>query len=120
MQQKGVHYIVDAFQCKGPLDDVKIIKKLLKDLVKMVGMKELSKPSVIFYKAKKDINSGVTGIILLNESHISIHTYSNRNEFYFDLFSCRPYDAEIIRKHLKKIFKIGKMKEKTIRRGLIL
>lgn len=120
MDKKGTHLIIDAYGCKQNLDNVKKIKNLLNDLVDMVGMKKLSNAKVVFYEAEKPINSGVTGIILLNESHISIHTYSNRDEIYMDIFSCRPFDPDNVKKYLKDFFKIDKLKQKVIRRGKIL
>jgi S-adenosylmethionine decarboxylase len=117
---KGVHYIVNAYDCETNLDSVKAVEKLLNELVEKVGMTKLSVPTVLFHNAENIENSGVTGIILLSESHITIHTFSNRGEFYMDLFSCKPYDVKIVRDYINEMFKIGRLEEQTIRRGLIL
>ncbi len=117
--EKGVHYIVDAFGCKANLDSVETVHGMLVKLIKMVGMKRLSDPYVVDYKGENKLNNGVTGIILLSESHVSIHTYSNTGEFYFDLFSCRPFDVKVVRDFIKKTFQISDMNETVIRRGLI-
>jgi len=33
---------------------------------------------------------GATGVILLAESHFSVHTYPENDKLYFDLFCCQP------------------------------
>jgi S-adenosylmethionine decarboxylase len=120
MAEKGIHYIINAYDCKANLDSVEAVRDLLVELVESVKMKRLSEPFVVFHNAENYQNSGVTGIILLSESHVSIHTFSNRGEIYMDLFSCKPYDVEIIRKKIVDFFKIGKLDETIIERGEIL
>ncbi|RME54828.1 hypothetical protein D6777_02545 [Candidatus Woesearchaeota archaeon] len=117
---KGIHYIINAYDCKNNLDNVDSIKNLLIDLVKMLGMNKLSEPYVVFHNAENKINSGVTGIILLSESHISVHTFSNRNEVYMDIFSCKPYDVSLVKNKVYEFFSIGKSEETIIERGEIL
>jgi len=46
---------------------------------------------------------GVTGVILLAESHFSVHTYPENDKLFFDLFCCKKienvkYYAHIIQK----------------------
>ncbi len=45
---------------------------------------------------------GVTGFLLLRESHISIHTWPEENFAAVDLFPCGPMDAELIVHLLRK------------------
>jgi len=120
MGDKGVHYIINACGCERNLADTEAVRKMLLDLVRMAGMNKLSEPTVVFHNAKNKLNSGVTGIILLSESHISIHTYSERGDIYMDMFSCRPFDVDIVKAYVTELFGMAEIDEQVIRRGLIL
>ncbi len=120
MSEKGIHYIINACRCSRNLADTEVVRKMLLDLVRMAGMNRLSAPTVVFHDAKNRLNSGVTGIILLSESHISIHTYSERGDIYMDMFSCRPFDVNVVKAYVTELFGIADIDEQVIRRGLIL
>ena len=55
--------------------------------------------------------SGYTGLGLLSESHISIHTYPEKNTIHIDFFSCKQLDKD---KNTDFIEKRLKQKESTI------
>ena len=37
---------------------------------------------------------GCSFIFLLSESHLSVHTFPERNHISFDLYTCRQYDSD--------------------------
>ncbi len=39
-------------------------------------------------------NPGLSGVILIDYSHISIHTFTATGEALVDIFSCKPYKQE--------------------------
>lgn len=39
---------------------------------------------------------GVTGFILLEESHISVHTWPEHCFVALDIFSCKPFEAAVV------------------------
>ena len=63
---------------------------------------------------------GITGVVLLAESHISISTWPEINYVAIDIFTCgeksMPYKAL---EYLKKEFQPKKVKIKEIKRGVI-
>ena len=46
---------------------------------------------------------GFTLVVLLQESHLSIHTFPENNEAHLDLFTCGDYDPEFILTDLNKM-----------------
>lgn len=84
---KGRHIVVDAFDCDPLLlDDLVHLEKLLNQIVSSLGMQILA---TSFHRFEPQ---GVTGIILLSTSHISIHTWPEYSYAAFDLFTCGDDD----------------------------
>ncbi len=84
----GLHYVFDLYGCrKEPLETVGNIQLLLQEVVHVVGLHPIGE------KYNQFSPHGVTGFILLEESHISIHTWPEENFAALDIFSCRDITA---------------------------
>jgi S-adenosylmethionine decarboxylase len=62
-------------------------------------------------------NGGITGVALLAESHISIHTWPEISYAALDVFMCGACDAEKAVEPLKSHFKPSRLKITNISRG---
>ncbi len=79
----GHHIIVNLLKCPAKvLEKVNIVQKLLNEIVSEAS---LTKVGESFYQFEP---KGVTGIILLAESHISIHTWPEHESAAVDIFCC--------------------------------
>ena len=94
----GLHLLVEFWGARN-LDDPDFIEAALTDAARM------AKARVIESKIHKFTPSGgVTGVVLLAESHISIHTWPEHAYAAIDVFmcgTCNPHDAVPV---LKKAF----------------
>lgn len=80
---KGVHIVADLWGCNGNiLNDQKKLKSILKSSAILANM------HIIGEKSHKFDPQGVTTILLLSESHISIHTYPEVNYAAVDIYAC--------------------------------
>ena len=85
----SVHLIADLSQATG-LSDLVLVEATLRQAALAAGAKVLSVHVHAFGE-----NMGVTGIAVLAESHISIHTWPETGEVAVDLFVCgKEVDAE--------------------------
>jgi S-adenosylmethionine decarboxylase len=64
-------------------------------------------------------NGGVSGVIVLAESHISVHTWPERNFAAVDIFMCGSCDPYRSLPALKAAFEPAEMRLREERRGLI-
>ena len=90
------------------LADPNRIETLLRALVDKLGMRLLGAPHM--YEVPLEIEKlgvepfedegGVTGIAVLSTSHISVHTWPLQREFVMDVYSCRPFDPDDVRRAL--------------------
>ncbi len=61
---------------------------------------------------------GVSGVIVIQESHIAIHTWPEHDYVAIDIFTCNEeYDLNSGITYLKEAFEASKMEEKNIERG---
>lgn len=83
--KKGTHILADLYQCQGSknlLTKKESLKKLMIEVIKKVGLGVLDS---IFYQFPK---AGVTGVVLLAESHLAIHTWPEKKYLTLDIFVC--------------------------------
>ncbi|MBW2983827.1 adenosylmethionine decarboxylase [Candidatus Woesearchaeota archaeon] len=114
----GNHLVLDCYGCdRDKIESKRIISDMLKELPELIGMKRISKPHIMEYKAKVEPESGITGFVLLAESHISIHTYPKKGYFAFDIFSCKEFDTEKTVGYVKDKFSAKRIKKGIIKRG---
>ena len=62
--------------------------------------------------------NGITGVAILAESHISVHTWPEKNFAAFDVFMCGESQPNLAIDVMKKHFKPVKINSKIIKRGL--
>jgi S-adenosylmethionine decarboxylase len=107
----GIHLIVEFWGGKV-IESAREIKKIL------ITAAKKSKNVPLSVKIHKFSPKGITGFILLAESHISIHTWPEIKYIAIDIFSCgkksQPYKGL---EYLKNIFRPKKVKVEEIKRG---
>ena len=71
------------------------VKRLLEGVIRKAGM-SLAKGPFCYREEQRDVGKGpgVTGVAILVESSAHIHTYPEQGYFFFELFSCKEFDAE--------------------------
>lgn len=109
----GIHLIAEFWLAKT-IEDKKTFEKILRDAV------SAAKCTLLEIVIHKFSPHGITGVILLAESHIAIHTWPEKNYLAIDIFTCgdkaKPY---IALDFLKKMFKPKKVEIMEIKRGKI-
>ncbi len=102
----GPHLTYDGYGADpARLNDMKIVFDFLLNLPKIIGMQRLTMPYVLSYDgADKPNDYGVTGVVIIATSHISIHTYPHDRTFFLDIFSCKGFDQEKALAYIRKTF----------------
>lgn len=114
----GTHLIIDLKGCRNleRLSDKRFIESFLLELVGIAKMKAITKPNVLYYEHEEKEESGVTGFVIISDSHISIHTYPFKKSLYLDLFSCKIFDSKKIVGYIKGIFQPESITDKLVKR----
>lgn len=113
----GYHLILD---CKsGNIDavtDAKTIKKFVKDLVVKIEMKAYGEPTIKHFAEHDENSAGYTLIQLIETSNICCHFVDKNGDFYLDVFSCKYFDKDIVKKIVVKYFQPINIKERFLER----
>lgn len=107
----GKHVLLEFWDARG-LTDLKFIEAAIANAALTCGATILE---MRLYQFGKE--GGITGVALLAESHISIHTWPELEYAALDVFMCGKCDAENAIEPLKEYFKPAKFKINCILRG---
>lgn len=99
----GYHLALDCANCdKVAIKDAEHITKFAKDLVKRIDMVAYGEPQVVnFGSGNKE---GYTLVQLIETSNICAHFCNDTGDVYFDVFSCKPFDQEEVKRTVQEYF----------------
>ncbi|MCV6591013.1 MAG: adenosylmethionine decarboxylase [Marinobacterium sp.] len=107
----GTHLIIDL-DGASRLDDLEVMEKALRDSIDAAGATLLH-----IHLHHFTPNGGISGVAVLAESHISVHTWPERDYAAFDVFMCgdaQPMKAVPV---LEAAFRPSKVNVDEILRG---
>ena len=114
----GPHLMLDGYGCaKSKLEDLNLIYRILDELPTRIGMTRIMPPYVFKYSGLKPEDWGISGFVLIAESHISIHTFPEKSFVSVDIFSCKAFDADFATKYLQNAFGMEKVECNVLDRG---
>lgn len=114
MQALGRQILVEFYDC-----DTEILKD--KDYIEkaMVEACIIGKATVVTHTFHSFSPFGVSGVVVIAESHVAIHTWPEYNYAAVDIFTCgetiEPWD---LFHHLKEAFKSKHHSNMELKRGL--
>ncbi len=111
----GLHILADLYGVEAEkIDRVEDVKNLLETAVKVA---DLTKISSHYYQFQPH---GATGVILLAESHISIHTWPEHRLATVDVYTCGdPQKAHRAMEFIVETLKPERVVKKVHQRGLL-
>jgi S-adenosylmethionine decarboxylase len=107
----GNHLIIDLFGARR-LDDLKHIERTLKRCVEVAGATLLH-----IHLHHFTPNGGVSGVAVLSESHISVHSWPEADYAAFDVFMCGEAKPHLAIEVLREAFQARDVVVKEHRRG---
>ena len=115
------HLIIRAEANRVPTDEEQLTE-WLREFIDSIHMKILMGPYVKY--CKMEGNRGITGIAVIETSHIAIHVWDEPNPalMQIDVYSCAEFDVDEIAEKIKSDFDVIKLDYKYLNRetGLIV
>jgi|TARA_B100001964_G_C14241332_1_gene605171 S-adenosylmethionine decarboxylase len=119
MREFGQHLTIDASSCnRKRLVQQSLVYDILNDLPKKLGMTKMALPHVVKWLDTGATVPGISGFVMIAESHISIHTFPEKDYVFIDVFSCKGFDVDNAVKLLVNAFGAKKHTKNVIKRGL--
>ena len=118
VRRKPVHLVVDGYGGDPQkLQDIRLVSSFLDEYPEAIGMTKIVPPLVCSYRGGTPEDWGVSGFVLIAESHISIHTFPDRGYVNVDIFSCKGFEALPSVEEVKSSFGLDEVKVWTFDRG---
>ena len=112
----GLQLMVDGYSAnKAQCGNVTLLYDFLMQLPSKIGMRRVGFPHII--KITEPGIKGLSGFVFIMESHISIHTYEERGFITADIYSCKSFDASVVRDYLIDTFEIKSFEHAITFRG---
>jgi S-adenosylmethionine decarboxylase proenzyme len=109
----GRHLLAEFIGCKGvDLDSVQRIKEEMENAALEAG-------ATIVQSVMHHFNPyGVSGVVVISESHLAIHTWPEYDYAAIDVFTCgEEVDPQVSLDYLARIFEVDKLIVKNVQRG---
>ena len=114
-----MHLIIDGFGGDAAMMwDTDRLRKFLDEYPASLGMTRITEPEVLEYHGAHPNDSGISGFVIIAESHISVHTFPHRDYVNIDLFSCKSFDHEQALADARALFNLQQVKTWLLYRGL--
>jgi S-adenosylmethionine decarboxylase len=108
----GTHLIAD-FWGASSLTDVEVLDTAIRAAVSEAGATLLN-----LYLHRFGSGEGVTGVALLAESHISVHSWPERGYLALDVFMCGDCDPEVAVRVLEQRLRPARVSIRKLSRGV--
>lgn len=119
MQGFGPHLMLDCSECNlEKISDVAYVFDVLNRLPDFIGMTKITQPYVFPYSGLVPEDKGVTGVVIIAESHLSFHSFTEKDYFFFDLFSCKPFNVDLARQFIMDAFEVKRAETHYVERGM--
>lgn len=115
MSTLSEHYIIELYGCtEDSLDDFEKIRST------MMSAADIAGATIIDSKFHRFSPQGVSGVVVIAESHLSIHTWPEHGYAALDLFTCNPQmDIQSALGLLRDSFKPEELDVRVVHRGIV-
>lgn len=115
MKALGCHIVAELSLCDPEI--LTDLERVQKAMVEAAEVANAEVREVVFHRF---IPHGVSGVVVISESHLSIHTWPEIGYAAVDIYTCGSHtDPMLALQYLSRQFKCNRMTTTTISRGLL-
>ena len=100
----GMASAIDIYNCDPvKIRDEELIRRFVAELCELIEMKRFGETQVVHFGEDERV-AGFSMVQLIETSLISAHFANLTNAVYLDVFSCKPYDPEVVKAFAQNYF----------------
>lgn len=101
----GYHLILDCHACNVPsIQSKENVYNWITGLVRAIDMEPIGEPRIEYTAAEFPDKAGFTAIQVIVTSSIVAHFIDSTGDVYIDVFSCKPFDNDVVIATIKNAF----------------
>ncbi len=113
LETLSAHLLIELHGCAPQLtDDLQALRSLLLEAARRSGATVVAE---VFHRYAPQ---GVSGVVVIEESHLSVHTWPEHGYVAVDFFSCGQIDPYLAAEHLRLGLRAERAELLLVRRGL--
>ena len=117
MSHWGYHALFDCAGCDiSSVTNSENIKKFVKDLVVRIDMVAFGDTFCEHFATHDPVKAGYSFFQMIETSNISGHLVDINGDGYIDVFSCKPFDVNVVEEIIKQYFVPKKIRVNYITR----
>lgn len=114
-KQVGKQIVLELFGVEADLSNIKSVEEKIINIAQKINATIISSNFLHFNPY------GISGVLIIAESHIAVHTWEEYKYVAVDMFSCDlNLDLDLAVKLFVKEFKAKGYKKETLKRGVLL
>jgi S-adenosylmethionine decarboxylase len=100
-----VHLMLELYGCRRELlTSEPLLRRVLDEFPARVGMEKVSPVHLYDIETPNPLDSGMSGFVIIAQSHISLHAWPEYGEVDIDICSCKEFSQEDAIAYAKEMF----------------
>src|SRR6266576_7362213 len=113
-----VHLMLELYGCNRELlSNEAVVRCALDEYPARVGMEKVSPVHLYNIETSNPLDAGLSGFVVIAQSHISMHAWPEYGEVDIDICSCKEFSQEDAVAFAKEIFQTDDVEAHSVVRG---
>ncbi len=113
-----VHLMLELYGCdRQLLSDEPLLRRTLDEYPGRVGMEKVSPVHLSQIETSNPLDAGMSGFVIIAQSHISLHAWPEYGEVDIDICSCKEFSQEDAIAFAREMFQTDDVEAHFVVRG---
>ncbi len=113
-----IHLMLELYGCdRQILSDETLVKRVLEEYPARVEMEKVSPVHLYQIEPSNPLDAGLSGFVVIAQSHISLHAWPEYGEVDIDICSCKEFSQEEAIAFAKHMFQTDDVEAHFVIRG---
>src|SRR5256714_9588601 len=113
-----VHLMLELYDCdRKILSSEAVVRRALDEYPARVGMEKVSPVHLYDIETSNPLDAGLSGFVVIAQSHISLHAWPEYGEVDIDICSCKEFSQEEAIAFAREIFQTDDIESHFVVRG---